>query len=140
MSDEPVLPRSPIAKHAATDGENLTDIGLHYHLSCHGGVICTGARLSNRPQTKSIKWYCGGRRLRHWRALWQPLLRNYYFAAAATMAHLKMMARRRFGSSQSTPVNRNAPTKMSAVLMRVPAFNQIPICSSSPPLKRAISN
>ena len=28
------------------------------------------ARLSNCPQTKSIKWYCGGRRLRHWRAHW----------------------------------------------------------------------
>ena len=31
---------------------------------------------------------------------------------AGTMAHFKMMAKRRFGSSQSTPVNRNAPRKM----------------------------
>ena len=55
MSDEPVLPRSPNAKHAATDGENLTDIGLHYHLSCHGGVICTGpdCRTVRRPNQSS---------------------------------------------------------------------------------------
>ena len=56
MSDEPVLPRSPNAKHAATDRrEDLTDIGLHYHLSCHGGVICTGPdyRTVRRPNQSS---------------------------------------------------------------------------------------
>ena len=50
-----------------TDGENLTDIGLHYHLSLPRWSYLYWARLSNCPQTKSIKWYYWGRRLRRWR-------------------------------------------------------------------------
>ena len=32
-----------------------TDIGLHYHLACHGGVICTGpdCRTVRRPNQSS---------------------------------------------------------------------------------------
>jgi hypothetical protein len=76
MSNEPVLPRSPNAKHAATDGERTSLIlVLHYHLSCHGGVICTGpdCRTAHRPNQSSgimgaVDSGTG--------ALWQQLLCN----------------------------------------------------------------
>jgi hypothetical protein len=54
------------------------------------------------------------------RSVWSPQnpQGNSCFAiaapTAARMAHLKTMAKRRFGSSHSTAVNRKAPMKMIA--------------------------
>jgi hypothetical protein len=60
MRDEPAQPRSLNAKLAATADAESTSLILVCIITALSQL---GSRLSNRPLTKSIKWYCGGRRL-----------------------------------------------------------------------------